>query len=165
MDRILLGSHKHPVNVETLLERTAEFLRADPPSFNHNFRSLLSPEHRNRTWNFFCLAIIIFASGMNPYLLSERWGGSTFCICHFTTYLLESHPLNLPQTCLCGFRVEHPPNTMLSLVTLPRNIFFSYRYKEAIKKPQKTNYFSFPVTPGHPPHLEVHITFTITPVW
>lgn len=33
MDRILLGSHKHPVNVETLLERTAEFLRAGPPPY------------------------------------------------------------------------------------------------------------------------------------
>lgn len=29
MDRILLGSHKHPVNVETALERTAVSLRAD----------------------------------------------------------------------------------------------------------------------------------------
>lgn len=96
MDRILLGSHKHPVNVETLLERPAEFLRADPPSVKHR-NAPFPQEYRNRTCKFIFLVIIIFASGMNPYLLSERWGGSTLCVCHFTPYLLELHPLNLPQ--------------------------------------------------------------------
>lgn len=73
MDRILLASHKHPVNVETL-ERTAEFLKADPHSFKHrNTISALCLALSILTGlvNFF-LVIIIFASGMNPYLLSER---------------------------------------------------------------------------------------------
>lgn len=73
MDRILLGSHKHPVSVEMLLARTAEFPRADPPVSNTNSSFPLfaqPPASQQHLEGFFI--IIIFASGMNPCLLSER---------------------------------------------------------------------------------------------
>lgn len=58
MDRILLGSHKHPVNVETLLERTAEFLRAGPSMFQTEKLTIsavcLAPSIVTGPVKFFC---------------------------------------------------------------------------------------------------------------
>lgn len=65
MDRILLGSHKHPVNVETLLERTAEFLRADPPMF----------QTQKLTISAVCLAPSIITGPVN-FLFSHYY----FCL-------------------------------------------------------------------------------------
>lgn len=117
-------------------------LELGPPHISnretHNFRSLLSPEYRNRTCKFFFCRYYFCLCNQSLFAEREVRRLHTLCL----------PKLNLPQVMSVWVSSVAPTQHYADFSNLAHEYVFSYRYKEAIKKTlKKFNLFPFPVTP------------------